>query len=90
PELSLKEHAIAPWAPISSQYYPQLLQAVCRHYGIDMETPVKDLPKHQLDKVLYGSGDERIYFKYENDSGQVRENEIEFEGVLRNIERRYK
>lgn len=85
PELSLKEHAIAPWTPISSQYYPQLLQAVCRHYGIDMETPVKDLPKHQLDKVLYGSGDERIYFKYENDFGQVRENEIEFEGVLRNI-----
>ncbi|MGY4716145.1 excinuclease ABC subunit UvrA [Bacillus amyloliquefaciens] len=90
PELSLKEHAIAPWTPISSQYYPQLLQAVCRHYGIDMETPVKDLPKHLLDKVLYGSGDERIYFKYENDFGQVRENEIEFEGVLRNIERRYK
>ncbi|EIF14839.1 MULTISPECIES: excinuclease ABC subunit UvrA [Bacillus] len=90
PELSLKEHAIAPWTPISSQYYPQLLQAVCRHYGIDMETPVKDLPKHQLDKVLYGSSDERIYFKYENDFGQVRENEIEFEGVLRNIERRYK
>ncbi|AQS45631.1 excinuclease ABC subunit UvrA [Bacillus velezensis] len=90
PELSLKEHAIAPWTPISSQYYPQLLQAVCRHYGIDMETPVKDLPKHQLDKVLYGSGNERIYFKYENDFGQVRENEIEFEGVLRNIERRYK
>ncbi|MDK4202541.1 excinuclease ABC subunit UvrA [Bacillus velezensis] len=90
PELSLKEHAIAPWTPISSQYYPQLLQAVCRHYGIDMEIPVKDLPKHQLDKVLYGSGNERIYFKYENDFGQVRENEIEFEGVLRNIERRYK
>ncbi|MEC1108286.1 excinuclease ABC subunit UvrA [Bacillus velezensis] len=90
PELSLKEHAIAPWTPISSQYYPQLLQAICRHYGIDMETPVKDLPKHQLDKVLYGSGNERIYFKYENDFGQVRENEIEFEGVLRNIERRYK
>ncbi|MEC3769843.1 excinuclease ABC subunit UvrA [Bacillus velezensis] len=90
PELSLKEHAIAPWTPISSQYYPQLLQAVCRHYGIDMGTPVKDLPKHQLDKVLYGSGNERIYFKYENDFGQVRENEIEFEGVLRNIERRYK
>ncbi|WP_214985311.1 excinuclease ABC subunit UvrA [Pseudomonas sp. ISL-88] len=89
-ELSLKEHAIAPWTPISSQYYPQLLQAVCSHYGIDMEIPVKDLPKHQLDKVLYGSGNERIYFKYENDFGQVRENEIEFEGVLRNIERRYK
>ncbi|MDL5143044.1 excinuclease ABC subunit UvrA [Bacillus atrophaeus] len=89
-DLSLKENAIAPWTPISSQYYPQLLQAVCSHYGIDMEVPVKELPDHLLDKVLYGSGNEQIYFKYENDFGQVRENHIEFEGVLRNIERRYK
>ncbi|MCY8498922.1 excinuclease ABC subunit UvrA [Bacillus atrophaeus] len=89
-DLSLKENAIAPWTPISSQYYPQLLQAVCSHYGIDMEVPVKELPDHLLDKVLYGSGNEQIYFKYENDFGQVRENYIEFEGVLRNIERRYK
>ncbi|MCY8920666.1 excinuclease ABC subunit UvrA [Bacillus atrophaeus] len=89
-DLSLKENAIAPWTPISSQYYPQLLQAVCSHYGIDMEVPVKELPDHLLDKVLYGSRNEQIYFKYENDFGQVRENYIEFEGVLRNIERRYK
>ncbi|MDR4227900.1 excinuclease ABC subunit UvrA [Bacillus mojavensis] len=88
--LSLKENAIAPWTPISSQYYPQLLEAVCTHYGIDMDVPVKDLPKHQLDKVLYGSGDDLIYFRYENDFGQLREGEIQFEGVLRNIERRYK
>ncbi|MCR6596386.1 excinuclease ABC subunit UvrA [Bacillus halotolerans] len=89
-DLSLKENAIAPWTPISSQYYPQLLEAVCTHYGIDMDVPVKDLPKHQLDKVLYGSGDDLIYFRYENDFGQIREGEIQFEGVLRNIERRYK
>ncbi|BBP92538.1 hypothetical protein BsIDN1_61560 [Bacillus safensis] len=55
-----------------------------------MDIPVKDIPSHLFDKILYGSGSERIYFKYENDFGQVRENEIEFEGVLRNIERRYK
>ncbi|MCY8849899.1 excinuclease ABC subunit UvrA [Bacillus inaquosorum] len=89
-DLSLKENAVAPWTPISSQYYPQLLEAVCTHYGIDMGVPVKDLPKHQLDKVLYGSGDDLIYFRYENDFGQIREGEIQFEGVLRNIERRYK
>lgn len=88
-DLSLKENAVAPWTPISSQYYPQLLEAVCTHYGIDMDVPVKDLPKHQLDKVLYGSGDDLIYFRYENDFGQIREGEIQFEGVLRNIERRY-
>ncbi|MBL3647946.1 excinuclease ABC subunit UvrA [Bacillus sp. RHFS10] len=89
-DLSLKENAVAPWTPISSQYYPQLLEAVCTHYGIDMDVPVKDLPKQLLDKVLYGSGDDLIYFRYENDFGQIREGEIQFEGVLRNIERRYK
>ncbi|AVM25513.1 excinuclease ABC subunit UvrA [Bacillus pumilus] len=89
-DLTLRQHAIAPWEPQSSQYYPQLLEAVCTHYGIDMDIPVKDIPAHLFDKILYGSGSERIYFKYENDFGQVRENEIEFEGVLRNIERRYK
>ncbi|MEK5272169.1 excinuclease ABC subunit UvrA [Aeribacillus sp. FSL K6-8394] len=88
--LTLKEHAIAPWEPTSSQYYPQLLQAVCNHYGIDMDIPVKDIPKHLLDKILFGSGGEKIYFRYENDFGQIREGYVEFEGVVRNIERRYK
>ncbi|MED3724672.1 excinuclease ABC subunit UvrA [Priestia filamentosa] len=89
-DLSLKEHAIAPWEPTSSQYYPQLLKAVCVHYGIDMDIPVRDIPKHLLDKVLYGSDKERIHFRYENDFGQIRENDIEFEGVVPNIERRYR
>ncbi|MBY0097066.1 excinuclease ABC subunit UvrA [Mesobacillus maritimus] len=89
-ELSLRKHAIAPWEPTSSQYYPQLLEAVCNHYGIDLDTPVKDLPNDQLDKILNGSGSDRIYFRYENDFGQVRENYVQFEGVLRNVDRRYK
>jgi excinuclease ABC subunit A len=89
-DLTLRQHAIAPWEPTSSQYYPQLLEAVCNHYGIDMDVPVKDIPKHLLDKVLYGSDGEEIYFRYENDFGQIRENYIQFEGVIRNVERRYK
>ncbi|MCM3585153.1 excinuclease ABC subunit UvrA [Mesobacillus maritimus] len=89
-ELTLRQHAIAPWEPTSSQYYPQLLEAICNHYGIDLDIPVKDLPKDQLDKILYGSGSDRIYFRYESDFGQIRENYIQFEGVLRNVERRYK
>ncbi|MFT8320602.1 MAG: excinuclease ABC subunit UvrA [Bacillus sp. (in: firmicutes)] len=88
--LTLKENAIAPWESISSQYYPQLLQSVCNHYGIDMNIPIKDIPKNLLDKVLYGSGKEKIHFRYENDFGQIRENDIQFEGVIRNVERRYK
>lgn len=89
-ELTLREHAIAPWEPQSSQYYPQLLEAVCNHYGIDMDVPVKDLPKEQLDKILYGSGGEKIYFRYQSDFGQIREQYIAFEGVIPNVERRYR
>ena len=89
-ELTLKENAIAPWESVSSQYYPQLLESICNHYGIDMNIPVKDIPKNLMDKILYGSGKEKIHFRYENDFGQIRENDIEFEGVIRNVERRYK
>jgi len=90
PDLSLKQHAIAPWEPTSSQYYPQLLEAVCHHYGIDMDIPVRDIPEHLMEKVLNGSNGEEIFFHYENDFGQVREGFIQFEGVLRNVERRFK
>lgn len=89
-DLTLKQHAIAPWEPNSSQYYPQLLEAVCTHYGIDMDIAVSAIPDEQIDKILYGSGKEKIYFKYENDYGQVRESHIVFEGVMNNIKRRYK
>lgn len=88
--LTLKEHALAPWEPTSSQYYPQMLQAVCNHYGIDMDVPVSEIPDHLLDKILYGSGKDEVYFRYENDFGQVRESYIRFEGVIPNVERRYK
>lgn len=87
---TLRENAIAPWEPVSSQYYPQLLLSVCQHYGIDMDVPVKDLPKQQMDKILYGSGKDRIRFSYTTDFGQKKVNDIYFEGVLNNIERRYK
>ncbi|WGT40614.1 excinuclease ABC subunit UvrA [Lysinibacillus sp. 1 U-2021] len=87
---SLLEHAIAPWEPTSSQYYPQLLKAVCDHYDIPMDMPVKDLPKEKMDKILYGSGKDKIHFHYENEFGNVRDQMIEFEGVVRNVERRFK
>lgn len=87
---SLSKHAIAPWEPISSQYYPQLLKSVCRHYDIDMDIPVKDIPKEKMDIILYGSGKEKIHFEYVNDFGSRRKSDIIFEGVLNNVARRYK
>ncbi|WP_217588549.1 excinuclease ABC subunit UvrA [Lentibacillus saliphilus] len=88
--LSLNDNAIVPWQPISSQYYPQLLKSVCNHYGIDMDIPVKDIPKKLLDKVLYGSGKDKIRFIYTNDFGQTRDSHVQFEGVLNNLSRRYR
>ncbi|OZM56532.1 excinuclease ABC subunit A [Lottiidibacillus patelloidae] len=87
---SLKDNAIVAWEAQSSTYYPQLLESVCNHYGIDMDIAVDDIPEHLLERVLYGSKEDEIYFRYENDFGQVRESHIQFEGVVRNIERRYK
>ncbi|SHM95687.1 excinuclease ABC subunit UvrA [Gracilibacillus kekensis] len=89
-ELTLNQGAIVPWEPISSQYYPQLLKSVCKHFKIDMDVPVKKLTKKQLDKILHGSGKEKIEFNYENEYGMRRETSIFFEGVLNNIARRYR
>lgn len=88
--LTLNEGAIVAWQPTSSQYYPQLLQSVCTHFGIDMDVPVEKLPADQLDKILHGSSGEKIHFSYENDYGMTRENDIYFEGVLTNIARRFR
>src|SRR5690625_4628128 len=86
---TLNEHAIAAWEPISSRYYPELLRSVCQHYDIDMDIPIKDIPKKQMNKILKGSGRTKIHFHYVNDFGKVRDNMIQFEGVLTNIARRY-
>ena len=88
--LSLNEDAIAPWVPTSSQYYPELLKTICKHFKIPMDVPVSDLPDEDLNTILYGSKDQMIRFQYTNEFGNTRVNNIYFEGVLANVERRYK
>lgn len=85
---TLSQGAIVPWNPISSQYYPQMLAQACKSYGIDMETPFEELPLEHQEIVLNGT-DELFHFHYENDFGGVRDVETTFEGVLKNIKRRY-
>ncbi|MFB8539352.1 excinuclease ABC subunit UvrA [Enterococcus thailandicus] len=85
---TLAEGAIVPWNPISSQYYPQMLAQACESYGIDMNTPFDELPTEHQEIVLNGT-DELFHFHYENDFGGVRDVEASFEGVLKNIARRY-
>ncbi|MCM6856484.1 excinuclease ABC subunit UvrA [Enterococcus durans] len=85
---TLSQGAIIPWNPISSQYYPQMLAQACESYGIDMDTPFEELPIEHQEIILNGT-DEIFHFHYENDFGGVRDVETTFEGVLKNIKRRY-
>lgn len=86
---TLRQGAIVPWNPISSQYYPQMLEQACQGFGIDMDTPFADLSKEQKDIVLHGSNGEHFHFHYQNDFGNVRDVDMPFEGVMTNIKRRY-
>lgn len=87
---SLSEGALAPWAGTASNYYPQLLESACKHFGIKMNVPVEDIPPEKLDLLLYGAPGEKIRFHYENDFGQSKTAEIYFEGLIPNLERRYR
>lgn len=86
---TLREGALIPWNPISSQYYPQMLEQACLSFGIDMDTPFEDLPKEHQEIILNGSNGENFHFHYENDFGGVRDVEVPFEGIINNINRRY-
>ncbi|MEB8092208.1 excinuclease ABC subunit UvrA [Mammaliicoccus lentus] len=88
--LSLKDGAILPWQPISSNYYPTLLEQTCEHFKIDMGKPFKDLTKKEKNIILRGHDDE-IKFEFNQDYGTKakRTRTMAFEGVLNNIERRY-
>lgn len=87
---TLKEGAIIPWNPISSQYYPQMLEQFCKSVGIDMDTPFNKLSKKQQQQILYGNGEIPFHFHYENDFGGIRDVDVPFEGVINNISRRYR
>ena len=89
PSKTLREGALIPWNPISSQYYPQMLEQACLSFGIDMDTAFEDLPKEHQEIILNGSNGENFHFHYENDFGGVRDVEVPFEGIINNINRRY-
>ncbi|KFN91284.1 ABC superfamily excinuclease subunit A [Tetragenococcus muriaticus 3MR10-3] len=86
---SLHQGAIVPWNPISSQYYPQMLEQACQEFGIDLDTPFEQLPKDQQEIVLHGSNGKHFHFHYQNDFGNVRDVDTPFEGVVPNIKRRF-
>lgn len=89
PEASLSEGAIRGWDK-RNIYYFHMLASLAEHYGFDVDTPWKKLKQKQRDAVLYGSGSEVVAFNYVNDRGDVHKRSHTFEGVLPNMERRYR
>lgn len=89
PSKTLREGALTPWNPISSNYYPAMLEQAMEAFGVDMDTPFEDLPQDQQALVLYGSDDKEFHFHYVNDFGGVRDIDIPFEGIVNNVNRRY-
>ncbi len=88
-ERTLRKGAIAPWAKSSSPYYTQTLSALGKHYKFTLDTKWKDLPKKTQEALLYGSGDTEIRFSYD-DGMRAYDTKRAFEGVITNLERRYK
>lgn len=86
---TLREGALAPWNPISSNYYPDMLEQAMETFGVDMDTPFEDLTEEEQNLVLYGSGEREFHFHYVNDFGGERNIDLPFEGVVNNINRRY-
>lgn len=87
---SIEEGAFLAWAGSTSNYYPQFLKAVAEHYGISQSVPVSELNAEQMKKLLYGTGGEKVRFVYENDFGARKEAFVPFEGIVNNLERRYR
>ncbi|MDR0565021.1 MAG: excinuclease ABC subunit UvrA, partial [Azoarcus sp.] len=89
PELSLAAGAIRGWDK-RNQFYFQMIESLAAHYGFDVEKPFSSLPKKTRDIVLFGSGDERISFRYFSDKGRSVTKSHPFEGIIPNLERRFR
>ncbi|HFU4502226.1 TPA: excinuclease ABC subunit UvrA [Streptococcus suis] len=87
---TLREGALAPWNPISSNYYPQMLEQAMNHFGVDMDKPFEELTEEEKNLIFNGSDGKEFHFHYENEFGGVRDIDIPFEGLFTNINRRYR
>ncbi|MCL7464754.1 excinuclease ABC subunit UvrA [Phaeovulum sp. NW3] len=87
--LSVAAGALAPWAKTKSPYFTQTIEALAKHYGFDKRKPWKDLPDDVQKLFLYGSGKDEIKFRFD-EGGRVYEVSRSFEGIIPNMERRYR
>lgn len=87
---SISDGAIAPWNGTPDGYYAQLLDAVAGFLGISTDVAIQDLPPEHVEAILYGISDRKVPFHYESPYGRESDRLITFEGVIPNLERRYK
>ena len=87
--LKVRDGAIAPWRKGKSPYFTQTIEAISKHYGVSMNVSWKDLPAAVKKVFLHGSGDQEIKFRYD-DGGRVYQVTRGFEGVIPNLQRRYR
>ncbi|CAO3422722.1 excinuclease ABC subunit UvrA [Azospirillum endophyticum] len=87
--LTLAKGAIAPWAGSTSKYYDQTLESICEHFGASMTTPWQDLPEKVRQTILFGSGTAAITMTYDDGLRRYQTNKP-FEGIVNNLERRYR
>ena len=90
PSLTLNDGAILPWTATSSNYYDQMTQAIADRYEVDMDTPWDELPEETQECFLWGTNGDRIYISYRNRYGRRRSYTTTFEGIVPNLERRYR
>ena len=90
PRLSIAEGVLLPWSGSTSQYYDQIIRAVAERYEMDVDTPWEQLPQEVRDVFLFGTKGERLYVSYVNRRGQKRSYMTTFEGIVPNLERRYR
>jgi excinuclease ABC subunit A len=89
PLMSMRDGAIAPWASSNSSYYEQTLEGICKHFKVGMKTPFGELPKNVREAILFGSGEEVIPIKYDDGLRSYTVKKT-FEGVVNNLERRWR
>ncbi len=88
--LTVNEGALVPWTIGSQSFYESVIQAVGERYEIDLDTPWRDLPREDQDKFLFGTGGDKILVTYRNRMGRHRKYTMAFEGLVTNLQRRYK
>jgi excinuclease ABC subunit A len=90
PSVSIGEGALVPWSVGSSSYYESVIQAIGDRYEIDLDRPWDELSESEQSLFLFGTGEDKIYVQYRNRMGRRRSYMTRFEGIVTNLERRYR